>query len=236
MIHGILEDDHGNLWLSTNKGISKFNPADTTFRNYDVMDGLQSNEFNQWVYHQSKNGEMLFGGNNGFNIFHPDSIKDNLYIPPVIITEFQLLHNPVSVGFDESINRSILKKTIIETEEIELFYDDNVISFEFSALDFHIPEKNKYAYIMEGFDKDWTYTDANRRFVTYTNLDPGEYTFRVKGSNNDGVWNEEGTALKIIITPPWWATWWSYILYGVFVVVLFSTSTRFYLNRQRLKH
>ncbi|MFC2094579.1 response regulator, partial [Bacteroidota bacterium] len=158
------------------------------------------------------------------------------YIPPVIITEFQLLHKPVFVGFNKSLNRTILKKSITETEEIELLYDDNVISFEFAALDFHIPEKNKYAYFMEGFDKDWTYTDANRRFVTYTNLDPGEYTFRVKGSNNDGVWNEEGASLRIIIAHPWWATWWAYILYGVFTVVLFTTSTRFYLNRQRLRH
>jgi signal transduction histidine kinase/ligand-binding sensor domain-containing protein/DNA-binding response OmpR family regulator len=236
MIHGILEDNYGNLWLSTNNGISKFNPADTTFNNYNEEDGLQSNEFNQWAYHQTKNGEMLFGGNNGFNIFYPDSVKDNPFIPPVIITEFQLLHKPVSVGFDKSTNRTILKKSITVTEEIELLYDDNVISFEFAALDFHIPEKNKYAYFMEGFDKNWTYTNADRRFVNYTNLDPGEYTFRVKGSNNDGVWNEEGTSLRIIIAHPWWATWWAYILYGVFAVTLFSTSTRSYLNRQRLRH
>jgi len=236
MIHGILEDDYGNLWLSTNNGISKFNPANSSFKNYNEADGLQSNEFNPWAYHKTKNGEMLFGGNNGFNIFHPDSLRDNFFIPPVIITEFQLLHKPVSVGFNKSFNRTILKKSIMETEEIELLYDENIISFEFAALDFHVPEKNQYAYFMEGFDKDWTYTYADRRFVNYTNLDPGEYTFRVKGSNNDGVWNEAGASLRIIIAHPWWATWWAYILYGVFAVVLFSTSTRFYLNRQRLRH
>jgi signal transduction histidine kinase/ligand-binding sensor domain-containing protein/DNA-binding response OmpR family regulator len=236
MICGILEDDHGNLWVSTNNGISKFNPVDITFQNYNVNDGLQSNEFNQWAYYKTKNGEILFGGNNGFNIFHPDSLKDNPFIPPVVITEFQLLHKPVHVGFNRSINRSILKKSITETEEIELRYDDNVISFELSALDFHIPEKNQYAYIMEGFDNEWTYTDASRRFVNYTNLDPGKYIFKVKGSNNDGVWNEKGTSLRIIITPPWWLTWWAYLLYGVFVILIFSTSTRFYINRQRLRH
>jgi signal transduction histidine kinase/ligand-binding sensor domain-containing protein/DNA-binding response OmpR family regulator len=238
MINGILEDDDGNLWLSTNNGITKFNPVDKTFTNYDVIDGLQGKEFNQWSYYKTKSGEMLFGGNNGFNMFHPDSIDNikNPHIPQIIITEFQLLHKPVSVGFNKSINRTILNKSITETKEIELLYDENVISFEFAALDFHIPEKNKYAYFMEGFDKDWTYTDADRRFVNYTNLNPGEYTFRVKGSNNDGVWNEEGISLKIIIAHPWWATWWAYIFYGVFVVVLFSTSTRFYLNRQRLRH
>jgi len=238
MINGILEDDYGNLWLSTNNGISKFNPVDKTFRNYDVMDGLQSNEFNQWSYYKNKTGELLFGGNNGFNVFHPDSIDkiENSHKPPVIITEFQLLHKPVPIGFNKSTNRSILEKSITETEEIELLYDDNVISFEFAALDFHVPEKNQYAYYMEGFDKDWTYTYADRRFVNYTNLSPGEYTFRVKASNNDGVWNEEGASLRIIIAHPWWATWWAYILYGIFAVVLFSTSTRFYLNRQRLRH
>ncbi|RKY98284.1 MAG: hypothetical protein DRQ13_03710, partial [Ignavibacteriae bacterium] len=238
MINGILEDDHGNLWLSTNNGISKLNPADTTFVNYNVDDGLQSNEFNQWAYHKTKNGEMLFGGNNGFNIFHPDSIDNikNSYIPPVYITEFQLLHIPVSVGFNKSINRTILEKSITETEEIELLYDDNIISFEFTVLDFQIPEKNKYAYFMEGFDKYWTYTYADRRFVNYTNLDPGEYTFRVKGSNNDGIWNEEGTSLRIIIAHPWWATWWAYILYGFFIIFLFISARKYDLKRQRLKH
>jgi len=236
MIYGILEDDHGNLWLSTSKGISKFNPQAETFRNYDERDGLQSNEFNAQAYLKSKSGEMFFGGINGFNVFHPDSIKDNTHIPPIIITDFQLLHKPVPVGFDESRNRSILKKSITETKEIELTYEDYVFSFEFAALDFHTPEKNQYAYIMEGFEMDWNYTDANRRFVTYTNLDPGEYTFRVKGSNNDGVWNEAGTSIIIVITPPWWATWWAYVLYGFFIVSLFTWITRFYLNRQRLKH
>jgi signal transduction histidine kinase/DNA-binding response OmpR family regulator/streptogramin lyase len=238
MINGILEDGDGNLWLSTNNGISKFNPVDVTFENYDVIDGLQGKEFNQWSYYKTLSGEMLFGGNNGFNMFHPDSIDNikNPHIPQIIMTEFQLLHKPVSVGFNKLFDRTILKKSITETEEIELLYDENVISFEFAALDYHVPKKNKYAYFMEGFDKDWTYTDADRRFVNYTNLNPGEYTFRVKGSNNDGVWNEEGTFLKIIIAHPWWATWWAYILYGVFAVLLFSTSTRFYLNRQRLRH
>ncbi len=235
VIYGILEDDIGNLWISTNNGLSKFNPNTETFRNYDVKDGLQSNEFNMGAF-KSKNGAMYFGGNNGVNVFYPDNIKDNTQIPKIVITDFQLFHRSVPVGYDEFNNRSILEKSIMETKEIEINYEDNIISFEFTALDFHAPEKNRYAYIMEGFEEDWNYTDASRRFVTYTNLDPGEYYFKVKGSNNDGVWNEEGTSLRIILTPPWWATWWSYILYGVFAIGLFSALTRFYLNRQRLRH
>lgn len=140
------------------------------------------------------------------------------------------------VGFDEFNNHSILKKSITETKEIELSYDDYVVSLEFAALDFHAPEKNKYAYKMEGFEKDWNYTDANGRFVTYTNLDPGEYTFKVKGSNNDGVWNEAGASLRIIITPPWWSTWWAYTLYWFSVILLLISIRTYDLKRQRLKH
>jgi len=236
LIIGILEDDYGNLWISTNKGISKFNPQTETFRNYDVRDGLQSNEFSANAYLKSKSGEMFFGGINGFNVFHPDSIKDNTHIPPIIITDFQLLHKPVPVGFDESRNRSILKKSITETKEIELTYEDYIFSFEFAALDFHTPEKNQYAYIMEGFEMDWNYTDANRRFVTYTNLDPGEYTFRVKGSNNDGVWNEEGVSISIIIVPPWWLTTWAYFLYALILLSIIFFTWKMQLKRMRIKH
>ncbi len=235
MICGILEDDAGNLWISTYKGLSKFDPQNENFRNFGVEDGLQGNEFNNWAFCKSKNGTMYFGGTNGVSFFHPDSLKDNLVIPPIVITDFQLLHKPVQIGYDANWERTILQTSITETKQIDLKYDDNIISLEFSALDFNNPERNQYAYFLEGFDKNWTHTTAKRRFVTYTNLDPGEYTFRVKGSNNDGVWNEAGTSLKIIIHPPWWATWWSYILYGFVSVFVFAGSTRFYLNRQRLR-
>lgn len=236
VVYGILEDEIGNLWLSTNKGISRFNVKTKTFRNYDASDGLQGNEFNQGAYCKSKSGEMIFGGPNGLNIFYPDSIKSNTQIPQIVITDFQLQHKPVSIGFDSLWDRTILEKSISESELIELNNDDNVISFEFVSLDFKNPEKNKYAYIMQGFDKDWNFTSASHRIVTYTNLDPGEYIFKVKASNNDGVWNEAGTSLIIKIKPPWWATWWSLSLYG-FVLLLISVFIRQYdLKRQRLKH
>jgi signal transduction histidine kinase/ligand-binding sensor domain-containing protein/DNA-binding response OmpR family regulator len=235
VVYGILEDDSGNLWLSTNFGLSEFNPQSNSFKNYNVTDGLQSNEFNQGAFFKGNSGEMFFGGTNGFNIFHPDSIRDNPYLPKIAITEFQLLHKPVSIGYDSLFGRTILHKSISETEQIELNYDDNVISFEFAALDFWNPQKNQYAYIMEGFDEEWTHTNASIRLVTYTNLDPGEYFFKVKGSNNDGIWNEAGISLKIIIHPPWWATWWAYSIYGVLIVLLIFVLRQYDLRRQKLK-
>jgi signal transduction histidine kinase/ligand-binding sensor domain-containing protein/DNA-binding response OmpR family regulator len=235
VIYGILEDDHGNLWLSTNKGLSRFNINEESFKNFDLRDGLQHDEFNQGAAFKNKSGEMFFGGINGFNIFHPDSIRDCTETPEIAITSFHILNKPVSIGFDSLWNRTILEKSISETEVIELNYDDNVFSIEFAALDFRNPEKNKYAYIMEGFNEEWIYSDASRRFVTYTNLDPGEYLFRIKGSNADGIWNEEGASLKFIIHPPLWATWWAYVSYCLIFIITFVGSTRFYLNRQRLK-
>ena len=236
-ILGILEDDKKNLWLSTNFGLSKFNPSTESFRNYDVEDGLQSNEFEQFSSCcKSKTGELIFGGINGFNIFYPDSIKDNTHIPPVYLTDFYLFNKPVSVGYNTLSNRTILGKSIIECEKIELNYDDKVFSLEFSALDFHSPGKNKYAYTMEGFDKGWTYTDANHRLVTYTNLDPGEYIFRVKGSNNDGVWNEKGASLKIIILPPWYRTTLAYLIYVLLIVSIIYFTWKVQLKRIRIKH
>ena len=206
VIYGILEDEEKNLWLSTTRGLSRFNPRTEKFKNYDVSDGLQSNEFNGGAYYKSRNGEMFFGGVNGFNIFYPENIKDNPHIPPVVITDFQIFNKSVHVGKGKD-GRSILRKSITETKEIELSYKDNVISFEFAALDYRIPEKNQYAYMMEGFEENWNYV-GNRRFAAYTNLPPGGYVFRVKGSNNDGVWNEEGVSLKITVTPPFWQTLW----------------------------
>jgi len=143
---------------------------------------------------------MFFGGINGFNAFHPDSVKDNPHIPPIVITDFKIFNQSVPIGTN---GHSYLQKSIMETEEITLFYKDNFFSFEFSALDYTIPEKNQYAYMLQGFDREWIYS-STRRYASYTNLDPGDYIFRVKGSNSDGIWNEVGTSVRITITPPWW--------------------------------
>ncbi|MFC2088938.1 two-component regulator propeller domain-containing protein, partial [Calditrichota bacterium] len=229
-VMGILEDDHGNLWLSTNNCLTKFNPTTEKFRHYFVSDGLQSHDFLKEAFHKSKSGEMFFGGAKGFNAFYPDSIKDNLNIPPVYLTDFQLFNKTVKPG-----KYSPLNTTISEAKEIMLNYDQSVFSIEFSALDFTIPEKNHYAYKMDGVDPDWVYTDASRRFATYTQLNPGEYIFRVKGTNNDGIWNEEGTSVKIIIIPPWWRTNFAYALYIIFVGMIIWLTFRFQSNRLKMK-
>jgi ligand-binding sensor domain-containing protein len=236
IIYGLLEDDNGNFWLSTHNGLSRFNPTTGVFRNYNVRDGLQGNEFNSWAYCKTKTGELIFGGVNGFNIFHPDSLRDNSFIPPIVFTDFQLFNESAPIGFDKNRERTILNNSITESSELELTYEDKVFSFEFAALDFHSPTKNQYAYMMEGFEEKWNYTDADRRFVTYTNLDPGKYTFRVKGSNNHGIWNEEGASISIIILPPWWATTWAYLAYAFLIIGTIYFVWKMQLRRVRIKH
>lgn len=202
-IRGITEDDTGNLWISTNNGLCRFDPVNRTFRNFNVDDGLQSKEFNDVAYYKDKDGVMYFGGVNGFNFFDPLEIKDNPFIPEIVITDFRIFNK--SVSNDQENN--FIKQNITETKEILLSYRESVFSFEFAALIYNNPSRNQYAYKMEGFDREWIFC-GTRRFATYTNLKPGEYTFRVRGSNNDGVWNKEGASVKIIITPPFWKTWW----------------------------
>lgn len=200
-ILGILEDENGNLWLSTGKGLSRFNKKNRTFKNYDITDGLNNLEFNDGAYYKDEDGTMYFGGNDGINYFKPDEIKDNIFIPNIVFTDFQIFYTSVKGSPDNPV----LKKNIPFANQITLSYTQSVFSLEFAALIFNNPQKNLYAYMMEGFDDDWIYC-GTRRTATYTNLDPGEYIFRVKGSNNDGLWNEEGTSIKIIITPPWYKT------------------------------
>ncbi|MGB8952034.1 MAG: two-component regulator propeller domain-containing protein [Candidatus Aminicenantales bacterium] len=205
-VYGILIDEGGNIWVSTNKGLSRLNPPTGKFKNYDVTDGIQGNEFNGGSCYKSRSGEMFFGGINGLTSFFPENIRDNPHIPPIAITDFLIFNKSVRIGKGEK-GETFLAKAISETSEINLSYRDRVISFEFSALHFAAPEKNEYAYIMEGLEKEWNYV-RNRRFVTYTNLPARNFTFRVKGSNNDGVWNENGIALKIKVIPPFWQTRW----------------------------
>ena len=174
--------------MSTNRGLSRFDPQSETFRNYDRRDGLQSYEFNAGAYFQNSRGRMYFGGIQGFNAFDPTQVQDNPLAPPVVITAFKKFNQTE-------------RKDLTGGEKITLSYQDNFISFEFAALDFSAPEKNQYAYKLEGFDKDWIYA-GTRRYASYTNLRGGKYTFRVIGSNQDGVWNETGASVEIDVTPP----------------------------------
>ncbi|MDM8557476.1 two-component regulator propeller domain-containing protein [Candidatus Parabeggiatoa sp. HSG14] len=226
MVYGILEDEQGYLWISSNKGLSKFDKNTKKFRNYDVSDGLQSNEFNA-VYHKNRHRELFFGGINGFNTFYPTQIHDNAYIPPIVITKFEIFNKPVSIGGD-----SPLQQHISEIHEITLSYQQSFFSFEFAALNFIQSEKNVYAYQLEGFDKDWNYI-GTRRNAYYTNVPDGTYLFHVQGSNNDKVWNEEGTVVKIVILPPLWKTWWAYTLYVIAILAIVLNYVR--VQRKKLR-
>ncbi len=223
-IIGILEDDQKNLWLSTNKGISKFDPDSLIFKNYTISDGLQGDQFNRWAYLKTSTGNLIFGGVNGMNIFNPENIKDNQYKPPVYITEFRLYNKPVEIGEDK-----ILKKNIIVTDEINLRYFENFISFDFTALNYRQTEKNQYKYMLVGLDEDWVDIGTERK-ASFTNLDPGDYTFRVIASNNNGVWNNEGASIRITITAPIWKTVWFWSLIGLLIV----TSVVVYFRKQKV--
>jgi two-component system, sensor histidine kinase and response regulator len=231
VIYGILEDGYGNLWISTNAGLAKFNPETEKFNNYDVTDGLQSNEFNFGAVHKNKDGLMFFGGINGVNFFYPDSILDNTFIPPVVITDFRITNKSVPVG-KKIKNRIVLAKQITNTENIELLYSDNIFSFEFSALNYVFPQKNQYAYRMEGLEKEWNFV-KDRRYVTYTNVPAGDYVFRIKASNNDGIWNQTGTSLQIKVLPPFWQTFWFRTI--AFSSLLIIAWTIYYIRIKAIK-
>jgi signal transduction histidine kinase/ligand-binding sensor domain-containing protein/DNA-binding response OmpR family regulator len=220
VIYSILEDNEGYLWLSTGNGLCKFNPELKTVSNFSENDGLQGSEFRERAALKLQNGKMLFGGNNGFNLFDPIAIKSNNFVPPVVITNMEVFSTSVRRG---DANPAILRD-ISQTKEIVLSYKQSVFSFDFVALDFTAPEKNQYAYKLEGFDKDWI-PAGNQLRATYTNIDPGEYVFRVRASrvkaaNNKGIWRETETSVKIIITPPFWKTWWFNILVAAAIVAI----------------
>lgn len=214
VVYGVLADDSGHLWLSTNRGLSKFEKDSGLFHNYDIRDGLQSNEFNAGSFYRYSDGRLFFGGVAGFNYFYPDSIKDNQQVPPVVLTDFKLFNRTVAVGAN-----SRLPVAIGAIDKLDLSYDDFVFSFVYAALNYQLPEKNQYAYRLEGFEQDWNWV-GKRREATYTSIPPGEYVFQVIASNNDGVWNESGVRLPITISPPYWQTWWFRLLFLAFTVGL----------------
>jgi len=232
-IYGILGDEKGHLWLSTNNGLSKFDPLEKSFRNYNESDGLQSNQFYWGASFKGKSGEMFFGGINGITAFYPERLKDNQHIPEVYIVDLLLFNKPLAIS-----ELSPLKKSILETKEIELSYDSYVVTFEFVALDYTNPENNQYSYMLEGYDKDWI-PSGDRRFVTYSGIGAGDYKFKVRGSNNDGEWNMDGATLKISILPPFWATLWFIsiiiIVIASIVVYIVTSYVRQLLAVERLR-
>jgi ligand-binding sensor domain-containing protein/signal transduction histidine kinase len=217
-VYGILEDHQGRLWISTNYGISRFDPNTETFHNFDTQDGLQSQEFNFNAYFQNERGEMFFGGANGLNIFHPDDIVDNPYIPPVVLKSISQGGQPLD-----------LEEAFEYTTQVSLRWPNNYFDFEFSALNYFHPEQNSYAYRLEGFDEGWNYIGP-RRFGRYTNLPGGTYTLRLKGSNNDGLWNDQGTSLEVTVIPPFWETLW---FWGIVVILMMGGGYTVYRLRVR---
>ena len=228
-VYGILEDDDGNLWLSTNKGLSKFNTKEETFRNYYVEDGLQNNEFNQNAFAKDfKRGNLLFGGVDGFNVFNPERVKGNRYIPQIAFTNF------IRYNSDDEEGKPIVEKGISEIDKIALTYKDNIVTLEFAALSYYNNFKNQYKYKLEGFNENWIQLGTNNK-VTFTNLSQGDYVLKVIGSNNDGVWNDVGKSLMIHVSPPWWKT---KIAYGIYFIVFFGFLyglRRFEINRREQK-
>ncbi|WP_057936308.1 two-component regulator propeller domain-containing protein [Algoriphagus resistens] len=227
-IFGIAEDENGDLWLSTNNGISRFNPDSGITRNFDIEDGISGNEFVMGSYCTLSTGEIAFGSFQGLTVFHPDSLRSNTYVPPVILTDFKLFNKSVRPR-----EGTILPNHIAETEELVLRHNQNVFSVEFSALNYLLPDKNRYAYKLTGFEDDWNYVD--NPVATYTNLNPGSYTLMVKGSNNDGLWNEVPRLLSINVLPPPWKTWWAFLIYGLLIAAGVMLLMRFTRIRSTLE-
>jgi len=216
-------DDNGNIWVSTMNGLSRINHQDNSIRNFDIADGLVCLEYIDRSSYKDEDGWLYFGGRQGFNVFHPDSIKDNTHIPPVYITTLNIAGQP-----------RYLEDAIYNMKNVELQYHENDFSFDFVALDYINPQKNQFAYMLEGYDKDWFYA-GNKQMAHYTNMSPGDYTFRVKASNNNGYWNEEGASIDLVIHPPFWKTWWAYSIYAFVFISLFYFLYRNELKRLNLK-
>jgi two-component sensor histidine kinase len=213
----VTPDRHGNLWLSTDKGLSYFDPSRRTFRNFKEKDGLHGNIFLSGSIYRAEDGRLFFGGMEGVTSFHPDSLTQKTYIPPIRISSFKVLEKatPLPAG---------------NHAEVLLPYNENSFSFEFVALDYSLPGKNQYAYKLDGLDHDWIHS-GTRRYASYTKVPPGRYTFRVKGSNSDGIWNEEGVSLAITVVPAFWQTWWFGLAVVVAVVGSAALAYRYRVNR-----
>lgn len=239
-IHQIAEDNSGHLWISTNKGIScigfkqfeaPFNASNLIIKNYTFQDGLQSNQFTSGAGAKTKKQQLIFGGINGVTIFNPDSIKSNLVKPSVIFTDFLILNKSVQFGAENSP----LTRPIDETSKITLAYNQAFFSIRFAALNYINPEKNQFAFKLEGFsDNEW-HTVVNQQMVTYTNLDPGTYLFKIKAANNDGIWNQTPRTLKIVVLPPWYKTWYAYLGYAAIILTLLYLFNNYSKKTERLK-
>jgi two-component system sensor histidine kinase ChiS len=231
VVTGIIEDDSGLIWFSTQRGLARLDVDTWQIRQFDESNGLPGNLYNRDTPFKTRDGKLFFGSSKGFTIFDPQALKNNNFVPPVHITDFKIFNQSVIPG----VEGSPLQVDIGYTDEITLESQQSVFSFEFSALNYYSVESNEYAYFLDGFEKGWNYV-GQKRSATYTNLDPGVYTFRVKGSNNEGLWNELGTSIKIRVLPPPWATWWAYLSYllaTIFALLWFAKVQREKVKNER---
>ena len=217
IINCILEDERGRIWFSTNQGISCLEPATGRLRHFDPADGLPQVQFRNRSGCTGPGGWLYFGSQAGLVYFHPDSLRPNPYRPPVRLTSFRLFNREVPVGASPEDGTFALPAQIGRLDQLSLRHDQRLFSLGFAALNYRHPEENQYAYRLQGFDTAWVYTQASERLATYTNLAPGHYTFEVKAANDDGLWGEVPTRLAIEIRPPWWRTWWAYLLYVLLI-------------------
>lgn len=234
----VVEDRAGGLWLSTPNGLSHLvlqNDGGIQVRNYDEEDGLQANQFNENAAFRTSRGELIFGGANGFNLFRPESIGLNTTPPRVVLSDFQLFNQSIRAG-QETDGQVFLPRAITEADAIVLPASKNVFSLEFTALNFFHPEKNQYKYMLEGFNTGWLNASSGERRVTFTNLDPGDYVFRVKAANNDGYWNEQGARLKITILPPFWKTKTAFALYLLAIVLSLIVVRKLIQQHEQMKY
>lgn len=233
-ISKLLTDKEGNIWISHKKGISKLIVKTGAIRNYTIKESSQGYEFMDCSgFMDKETGEMYFGGIEGFISFRPEKIVDNSYLPMVSLTELQVQNKPVGIG--QKVNDRIILSTPINlVKNITLTHEDRSFSIEFAALHYSSPEKNRYAYMLEGLDKEWIFTDASLRIANYSNLPDGKYVFKVKASNSDGIWNPKPTALEITVLPPWWRSWWAYVLY--FILLLSGVYAVYKMIRTREKY
>ena len=231
IIYSVVQDNSGIFWISTDKGISMFNPDLNTFKNFDANDGLQGNEFIQNCgFYSSEDQHIYFGGTKGLNIINPRQLINENRHANIVFTDLRIFNKPVTAGNDKDV-----KENILYANEIILTHDRNFFTFEFASLDYNNPEKNQYAYMLEGFNADWIY-NSNQHQATFTNLDPGEYTFHVKATNSSGVWNENIKSIKVILLPPWWQTWWAYGLYGLFFLTIIYSLRQYEMKRVQLRN
>lgn len=221
-ISSIVEDDKGNIWVTTVNGIARIDSDTRAITVFNRSHGLISNNFNRDATFKDRHGNLYVGSIAGFSVFHPDDVAIESTPPPVVITRFKLLGKTVPINGPDKL----LPQSITETTELTLDYHHIMFSFDFAALSYRSPAYNEYAYMLEGFDTDWHYI-GNQRTATYTNINPGRYIFRVKAANRDGVWNENGAAIAIVITPPLWRTWWAYLGYALLFVTVMAMLNKY---------